>query len=276
MPPARQLKVILGATAGVAAAIGIFIARRSRRPGLDEEREDTERTVRAELEGAGEDYSDVRVTALAPGIVELTGSVETDALSRDAASRVQSVEGVRTVVNRLSVGEEEARLADTRERRESGAPELQEHQWYGQRVGTGRRRQSAGTDPDRADDKVPMVSRDLGTDRAQEQASEQIENQAPAVEGHTTAVPASNRASRASGEPDLADARPPHPSAQEQHGTARVHEDVPPGVELALEASGLAGNEDLRADTGEGPEPAPDGGAAETAEGSPMEEPRES
>ncbi|HEX2167860.1 MAG TPA: hypothetical protein VHG09_11565, partial [Longimicrobiales bacterium] len=36
-----------------------------------------------------------------------------------------------------------------------------ERQWYGVRVGTGRRRQSTDTDPGRTDDTVKMRTRDL-------------------------------------------------------------------------------------------------------------------
>src|SRR5690606_33929194 len=97
----------------------------------------------------------IEVGALSDGIVELTGTVRTE----HEADRAVHV-------------------AD---------PELTEREWYGMRVGTGRRRQSAGTDADRPDDRVDLVSRALGVDRAIEQTSEGISKLAPGVEGHTTA-----------------------------------------------------------------------------------------
>src|SRR5690606_17402363 len=69
--------------------------------------------------------------------------------------------GVRTVVNRLDTGALEQQLATNRTRRSRGAPTSLERQWYGVRVGTGRRRQSAETDPGRPDDTVKRRTRDL-------------------------------------------------------------------------------------------------------------------
>jgi hypothetical protein len=103
----------------------------------------------------------IDVAAIAPGIVELSGFVPTHEVGQRAARLLHALPGVRTVVSRLEVGSYEARLADARGRRMSGEPETLERQWYGVRVGTGRRRQSPSTDPARTDDSRHRLTREL-------------------------------------------------------------------------------------------------------------------
>lgn len=103
----------------------------------------------------------IDVAAIAPGIVELTGIVPTHELGQRAARLLHALPGVRTVINRLETGTVEERLAENRRKRASGAPASLERQWYGVRVGTGRRRQSADTDPARTDDTVKRRTREL-------------------------------------------------------------------------------------------------------------------
>jgi hypothetical protein len=103
----------------------------------------------------------IDVAAVGDGIVELSGVVEEQDEARRAVDIAQRVEGVHTVINRLSVGTVERQLIRTRRRYETGDPALTEPHWYGMRVGMGRRRQSAATDPDRSDDRVDTVTRVL-------------------------------------------------------------------------------------------------------------------
>jgi hypothetical protein len=103
----------------------------------------------------------IDVAALAPGIIELTGTVPTYELGQRAARLLHSLAGVNTVINRLETGALEAQLADNRDRRSRGAPETEGRQWYGFRVGTGRRRQSADTEPARDDDTLKRRTREL-------------------------------------------------------------------------------------------------------------------
>lgn len=128
----------------------------------------------------------IDVREVGPGTVELIGSVRTDEEGHHAVSIAQSVEGVGSVVNRLRTEAVETRLADNRRRYKDGDPALHETRWYGGGVGIGRRRQSPQTDPDRRDDKVDMVTRELGVARAEREASEPIEKTPPAVDGHST------------------------------------------------------------------------------------------
>jgi hypothetical protein len=103
----------------------------------------------------------IDVAAIAPGIVELTGNVPTHEVGQRAARLLHALPGVRTVINRLDAGTLEQHLADNRNRRARGEPATRERQWYGVRVGTGRRRQSADTDPGRLDDTVKRRTREL-------------------------------------------------------------------------------------------------------------------
>lgn len=103
----------------------------------------------------------IDVAATGPGMIELTGVVPTHEVSQRAARLLHSLPGVRTVVNRLDTGALEQQLATNRTRRARGEPATRERQWYGVRVGTGRRRQSAETDPGRNDDTIKRRTRDL-------------------------------------------------------------------------------------------------------------------
>lgn len=103
----------------------------------------------------------IDVAATGPGMIELTGVVPTQEVSQRAARLLHSLPGVRTVVNRLDTGALEQQLATNRTRRARGEPATRERQWYGVRVGTGRRRQSLDTDPGRTDDTVKRRTRDL-------------------------------------------------------------------------------------------------------------------
>jgi hypothetical protein len=96
----------------------------------------------------------IDVAAVAPGIVELSGLVESEEEAHHAVDVVQGVLLVRTVLNRMSLGELERRL---RRQRGAGRAEGAGSRWYGMGVGMGRRRQARTTDPDRRDDRADMV-----------------------------------------------------------------------------------------------------------------------
>lgn len=161
--------VTMAVGAGAAAATAYLLSRRDGDAAAEAEtgQRRIERDVRQRLEeNVGADS--LSVSALSPSIVELRGSVRTRDEAHDLVERAQDVEGVRTIVNRLDIQEEDRHARDTRSRYADGSPELTERHWYGQRVGTGRRRQAPGTDPDRPSDKVPMLSRELDEGRLDE------------------------------------------------------------------------------------------------------------
>jgi hypothetical protein len=106
----------------------------------------------------------IDVAAISPGIIELSGMVPSHAVGQRAARLLHSLRGVSTVISRLEVGTVEDRLAAARSRNSAGDPLLRERRWYGVRVGTGRRRQSADTEPARNDDSVHRRMRELEID----------------------------------------------------------------------------------------------------------------
>jgi hypothetical protein len=117
----------------------------------------------------------VDISATSDDIVELGGWVHSEKEAEHAVTIARGVPGVVTVVNRIIVGEEEARLADAAQRHEDGDPALTESRWEGQRVGTGRRRQGTSDEPDRhADPKPKLESRWLEEQEAIRNAAEDI------------------------------------------------------------------------------------------------------
>jgi len=93
----------------------------------------------------------IDIGAISPGIVEVTGSVATEAESDQATALASGVAGVRTVVNRLEV-DMAARRGGLRRRSgsEDGMASFANPEG---RVGSmGRRRQSTSTEPDQRDD----------------------------------------------------------------------------------------------------------------------------
>jgi hypothetical protein len=88
----------------------------------------------------------VDIGAISQGIVEISGTVFSDAESKRAVALANAVPGVRTVVNRLVVESGAVRVRTAPARRATFS------YTEGRVGGMGRRRQSPGTDPDRPDD----------------------------------------------------------------------------------------------------------------------------
>ncbi len=117
----------------------------------------------------------VDIGALEDGIIELTGSVNSDEESRQAMVVARGVPGVETVVNRLVIGTEEELFDEASHRYEEGDPAFTERHWEGQQVGTGRRRQGNSTEVDRhADPRNVLEDRSLKEDRAFMAAADDI------------------------------------------------------------------------------------------------------
>lgn len=238
----KAITYSLGAAIGAATAVGVYLARRDRDHAarLEQDTIASESRVRARLMNDGlAERGTLRVSALTPGIVELSGTVEVDDDAHRAVGLAQEVEGVHTVVNRIEVTDERSRLARNRSRYDAGDPELTESHWYGQRVGTGRRRQSAGTDPDRPSDKVPMVSKDLGAAAAEDHASEPLAKVAPSVEDHTTTPAAPTHAGSVKGGEERTVAEPREGTVGAMNASPSTGEPAKPGVERSIEEAGL-------------------------------------
>src|SRR5689334_17144208 len=87
----------------------------------------------------------VDIGAIGRGIIELTGWVHAEDESHHAVVVTRGVPGVETVVNRLTVREDEDRYDESARRYERGEAETSAR-WEGQGVGTGRPRQGTSAD----------------------------------------------------------------------------------------------------------------------------------
>jgi hypothetical protein len=115
----------------------------------------------------------IDIGAIGEGIIELTGYVHADEETTHAVTLARGVPGVETVVNRLTVRDEEEEFSDAARRYAEGDPALTEARWEGQGVGTGRKRQGNSSEIDRhADPKPELESRWLSEQRAMEAAAE--------------------------------------------------------------------------------------------------------
>jgi len=118
----------------------------------------------------------IDIGSISDGVIELAGWVENDEESHHAVTIARGVPGVDTVVNRIALGDEEERFAETARLAREGDASLAERHWEGQRVGTGRRRQGTSDERDRHEDpKVDLEDRWQGTDDAIRNAAEDIE-----------------------------------------------------------------------------------------------------
>lgn len=182
----------LGAALGTAAAVYLGVrqvrARRAReREALPESlAEMEEAAVEALREDSIAGSRPIDVAALGPGILELTGAVQNLEEAHRAVDIAQRVDGVHTVINRLTLGDVEQHLAETRDRLRAGDPALQEQQWLGMGLGMGRRRQSDATDPERTDERNQSITRELEPD-AIEDFPEDVDRVGPAGPGEEEA-----------------------------------------------------------------------------------------
>ncbi|MFW5950827.1 MAG: BON domain-containing protein [Gemmatimonadota bacterium] len=174
----QVLWTVLGVSAGVGMATGVWLWRRE----TERRRPHTRRERGRRLHGPGAEVADrlrqdealarraIEVDSITDGVVELTGRVETHEEAERAMRLAQDTPEVFTVVNRIVIGAEETRRAETLRRRENGAPELTERHHYGMGVGMGTRRQSPSTDPDRPSDKQKMLDQELDVTNVEDAA----------------------------------------------------------------------------------------------------------
>lgn len=173
----QALWTALGVSAGVAT--GVWLWRRGQEPdrqtiehGAPAGWARPEGSAAAVAEALQRDRTlrnrSIEVDSISEGVIELTGHVSQREESRRAVELAQSTSGVYTVVNRLTVDDEESHRTETQQRRRDGAPELQERHHYGMGVGMGTRRQSPDTDPDRPSDKQKILDRELDVSNVEE------------------------------------------------------------------------------------------------------------
>jgi BON domain-containing protein len=211
--------VLLGALAGFAA--GMFVAQkvggvsgltaRLRRSGapveseyadeelddyeedeLDEEEHDEsleERVLEAFRNDPILSERAIDIGSVGEGTIELAGWVESEDEAEHAVTIARGVPDVTTVVNRISVGEDERRFRNASRRVQEGDPSLTETRWEGRTVGTGRRRQGTSQDADRhADPKVDLEDRWMSKDVELANAADDTEGLAERRRSHKRAV----------------------------------------------------------------------------------------
>jgi len=117
----------------------------------------------------------IDIGALEDGIIELTGSVNSEEEAHQAVVVARGVPGVATVVNRLTIRTDEDLFDDAAHHYEDGDPPFTERHWDGQQVGTGRRRQGNSEEIDRhADPRTELEDRSLSEDKAFLGAADEI------------------------------------------------------------------------------------------------------
>lgn len=98
----------------------------------------------------------IDIAAVGEGIVELSGTVDTQENARHVVGLVDRIPGVHAVLNRLEINAVESQLQRNRTKTAGSAT-----RWYGGSVGMGRQRQGTSSDPDRYDDRAEMLTRSL-------------------------------------------------------------------------------------------------------------------
>lgn len=123
----------------------------------------------------------IDIGAIGARTIELTGAVSTDDEYEHATVVTRGVPGVETVVNRLSIRQDDATTEQAARRYAAGDPRYTEARWENERVGTGRPRQGTLQDVGRhADPKVPLESRALDAAEAVRDAADDIPPAPPA------------------------------------------------------------------------------------------------
>jgi hypothetical protein len=118
----------------------------------------------------------VDIGAVGEGVIELTGWVHEESEADHAVTLARGVPGVETIINRLTVGDEEELLEENARRFSEGDPALTHTRWEGNRVGTGRRRQGTSDEPDRhADPRPELEERWTDAAHAIDAAAEDVE-----------------------------------------------------------------------------------------------------
>jgi len=181
----------------------------------------------------------IEVGALTAGIIELTGPVRDEWEADRAVTLSRQVVGVETVLNRLDQEIVEDHITRTLDRFDAGDPSLESTGWQGVGVGTGRRRQSLETDPERPSDRVKLVTRALGVDRAVEETSERLDKLPTGGEGHTSAPAAPIDRGLVEDASHRRLGNEPVEPLQDLNPEGQILDGIELGTEVTLEESGL-------------------------------------
>jgi hypothetical protein len=119
----------------------------------------------------------IDIGAVNAGTIELTGTVNTDDEYEHATVVARGVPGVETVVNRLTIRDDEAAEDTAARHYAAGDPRFTEARWESEIIGTGRPRQGTSQDVGRhADPKVPLEDRALSETEALRNAADDTDD----------------------------------------------------------------------------------------------------
>ena len=108
--------------------------------------------------------------------IELAGWVNTEEEAEHAVVIARGVPGVKTVINRILVGDEEERVRDHARAFADGDDAHTEAHWEGHTVGIGRKRQGSSADLDRhTSPKIDLAEKWTGADAELAEAADDIE-----------------------------------------------------------------------------------------------------
>jgi len=181
----------------------------------------------------------IDVGCISPGIIELSGLVQSADEAERAVRAARGVGGVATVVNRMDVGDESRRVRRAAEG--TGTEDHMAGEWTGRQVGMGQRRQGIETENRGGlDDSQHLREVALEqSDRAQYE-DEDLAHSQPLMgsrPGHGDPAAGLNYSEDEldNQDPYGKHAVPAPEQPQAMHSQARVGEGLKPGVELALE-----------------------------------------
>jgi hypothetical protein len=186
----------------------------------------------------------IDIGVVSPGIVELSGSVDTADEAHRAVSLASRLSGVRTVVNRIEIEDVGRRHSGRRPLDEEDLEATFMHQ-EGRVGGMGRRRQSPLTDPDRPDDSQYRKERALAAADRDQWEDEDLARHTPRV-GARPEVQSPSRTRFAEDELDNQD---PHAKnadltldspPEELRSETRVGEGMKKATEMRLDSPDVA------------------------------------
>ena len=117
----------------------------------------------------------IDIGGIGESTIELAGWVTTEEEAEHAVTIARGVPGVGTVLNRITVGEEEERIAEHARLFAAGDDAHTEAHWDGHTVGTGRSRQGSSADIDRhVDPRIDLAEKWTSADAEVLEAAEDI------------------------------------------------------------------------------------------------------
>ena len=117
----------------------------------------------------------IDIGGIGESTIELAGWVTTEEEAEHAVTIARGVPGVQTVLNRITVGDEEERIADHARLFADGDDAHTEAHWDGHTVGTGRSRQGSSADIDRhVDPRVGLAEKWTSAEAEVLEAAEEI------------------------------------------------------------------------------------------------------